>query len=68
MCRVRKKTIVIRSIKSIRFAKNPFTSPALSIHKIEINYGKYETISISPKDTDKFIEILKKNNSQIKMK
>ncbi|RWR13186.1 PH domain-containing protein [Siminovitchia fortis] len=63
-----KKTIVIQSIKSIRFAKNPFTSPALSIHKIEINYGKYETISISPKDTDRFIEILKKNNPQIKMK
>lgn len=62
------QTINIKDIKSIRKTTNPFTSPALSIRKIEINYGKYETVQISPKNEFFFIEQLKKINSNIEYK
>lgn len=57
-----KKEINIKDIKSIRKTKNPLASPALSIHKIEINYDKYETIQISPKDIDLVISELRHRN------
>lgn len=62
-----KKTINIKGIKSIRETTNPFASPALSIRKIEINYDKYETVQISPKDIHLFIDELQKRNSDIRV-
>ena len=63
-----KKTIKIKDIKSIRKTNNPLASPALSIRKIEINYNKYETVQISPKDIDLLINELQNKNFKIKFK
>ncbi|WP_369412889.1 PH domain-containing protein [Oceanobacillus alkalisoli] len=35
-----KNNIRIDEVHSIRETKNPFTAPALSINRVEINYGK----------------------------
>ncbi|MFD1707598.1 PH domain-containing protein [Siminovitchia sediminis] len=61
-----KKTIPIHDIRSARFTTNPISSPSLSIYKIEINYGKYDTISISPKRREDFLEHLLRKNPHIK--
>lgn len=63
-----KKDIRIDEIHSIRETKNPFTAPALSMNRIEINYGQYETIQISPKEINLFVDELLKNNSHIQIK
>ena len=60
-----KKAIAIQDIKSIRKTTNPFVAPSLSIHRIEINYGTYKTIQISPKDIPAFVGELQKKNPNI---
>lgn len=61
-----KKSIPIQDIEFVHFTKHPFTAPALSLHRIEINYSKYKTITISPKDRKAFLEELRKKNDHIK--
>lgn len=63
-----RKSINIKEITSIRHTTNPFVAPALSMSRIEINYGKYNTISISPKDRTTFINELQTINAHIQMK
>lgn len=60
-----KRTIDIHDIKTIRNTTNPSTAPTLSIYRIEINYGKYDTICISTKDKQAFINELQNYNSKI---
>jgi Bacterial PH domain len=62
-----KKTINIDEINKVRNTKNPFTAPALSMDKIEISYGKYEFITISPKNKEEFIRQLLKENPRIQL-
>lgn len=61
-----KRDIKIDDIQSIRETKNPFTAPALSMDRIEINYAKFNTIEISPKNKIELVSQLKKQNSNIK--
>jgi len=60
--------IKINEIDSIRETRNPFTAPALSMDKVEINYAKFKTVAISPKDKFEFISQLRKKNSNINVK
>lgn len=57
--------IDIMTIISIRKTRNPLSSPALSLNRLEIRYGKWNTILISPKNVDQFCENLRKVNSKI---
>jgi hypothetical protein len=59
--------IEINDIKKINKVKSPFTAPALSIDRLEILYGKYDVISISPKNEHKFIQLLINENPQIQI-
>jgi Bacterial PH domain len=63
-----RKIIHIRDISSIRYTTNPFVAPALSMHRVEISYCKYGTISISPQDKKAFIQQLQAVNSQIQIR
>jgi len=63
-----KKSIQIQDIHSVCHTKNPFVAPALSMNRIEINYGKYKTIQIAPNNINQFIHELQKMNPQIQMK
>ena len=59
--------VVISEITSIRLAKNIFTGPSLSIERIEITYSKYHVIQISPKEKEKFVNMLLQMNPNIKI-
>ncbi|KQL54099.1 hypothetical protein AN964_11730 [Heyndrickxia shackletonii] len=62
-----KKSIDIKEITSIRKTKNIFTAPSLSFNRIEIYYGKYGSIQISPIDLQAFISELRKENPNIQL-
>ena len=58
--------IDIEKIKEISKTNSIRSSPAPSFDRIEIKYGKYKEIIISPKDKKSFVNDLKKVNSNIK--
>ncbi|WP_088008676.1 PH domain-containing protein [Indiicoccus explosivorum] len=57
--------IAVSAITNVRKTKNPFSSPALSLKRLEINYSPYGTILISPKNRDDFIRLLLEINPGI---
>lgn len=60
------RTIPIQEIRCIYKTRTPFGSPALSLDRIEIFYGKSRSIVISPKDQAMFVRQLRKINPNIK--
>jgi hypothetical protein len=60
------KPIAIIDIKEISKSYNIISSPAASFDRIEIKYGKFEEIIISPKDTFEFAAYLTKIKPKIK--
>ncbi len=63
-----KKRIFIRDIKKISNTKNPVAAYALSFDRLEIIYGSHQTEIISPKDKEKFINLVTSKNSYIEPK
>ncbi|MYL45720.1 hypothetical protein GLV94_08675 [Virgibacillus halodenitrificans] len=59
--------IRIKEIKKIRRTKNPFTAPALSVDRLEILFGKFDVINISPKSKSEFIYSLLTINPNIQL-
>ena len=57
--------IDIDSIRKIKETYNPLSAPAASIDRLEIFYNKFDTILISPKDKEAFINHLKRINPTI---
>lgn len=55
-----REKIAYDTIKSVKKSRNPLSSLALSIDRIEIRYGKRGLTLISPKDKEEFIEELRK--------
>ncbi len=62
-----RKTINIKEIRKIRQTKNPFTAPALSMDRIEIYFGQFEMVTLSPKNKKEFIHLLLKENPHIQL-
>ena len=60
-----KKRIPIGAITSIKRSRNPISSPALSLRRLAIRYGKYDEILVSPKDPKAFINALIDKNPNI---
>ena len=60
------KPIEIDEIKEITKSNNIISSPAASFDRIEIKYGKFEEMIISPKDKFEFAKYLKSLNPNIK--
>lgn len=60
--------IDIMEIKSIRPSRNIVSSPALSINRLEVLYGKWGIVLISPKNQEQFCEKLQKINPKIEIK
>ncbi|WP_051216149.1 PH domain-containing protein [Ferrimonas futtsuensis] len=48
----------IESIRSVRETRNPLSSPALSLDRLEISYGVGQTIMVSPKEKVRFLKAL----------
>lgn len=57
--------ILIKEIKSIKKTRNPLSSAALSIDRLEIRYGYSGMTLISPKNIDQFIDLIVKENNKI---
>lgn len=62
------KTIDIKSIRKITETNNPLSSPATSLDRLEINYGKFDSVLISPKQKSEFINEIKRLNPDIEVK
>ena len=60
------KPIEINEIKKISKTTNIISAPAPSFDRIEIKYGKFNEIIISPKDKIDFVKYLTKLNPNIK--
>ncbi|BDY04677.1 PH domain-containing protein [Ferrimonas sp. YFM] len=50
--------INIESIRSVRETRNPLSSPALSLDRLEISYGAGQTIMVSPTDKERFLKAI----------
>jgi hypothetical protein len=59
--------IEIKNVKKISETFNVLSSPALSLDRLEIFYGKYDTVLISPKDKKGFIDAIKKINPEVEI-
>lgn len=62
------KTIDINTIKKISETNNPLSSPAISIDRLEIKYGKYDAVIISPKQKKEFIDNITAINPNVEVK
>ena len=62
------KIIDIKTIKKIKETNNPLSSPATSLDRLEINYGKFDSIIISPKLKSEFINDIKRLNPNVEIK
>lgn len=62
-----KSSIDIKEIKSIEPSSSILSSPAFSLKRICISYGKYDNVLISPSNQDDFIKELLKINPDIKL-
>ena len=60
------KPIEINEIREISKSSNIISSPAPSFDRIEIKYGKFEEMIISPKDKFEFAKYLTSLNPNIK--
>jgi membrane protein YdbS with pleckstrin-like domain len=60
--------IPLNTIKSVKKTMNPLSSPALSLKRLEIIYGQYNMVLISPKDRDEFMKILSKHCPQAEIR
>jgi hypothetical protein len=63
-----KVVVPINDIKRIRESNDLISSPALSIDRLEIQYGKFETVLISPKEKFSFIDAVKTLKPDIEIK
>ncbi|WP_338358211.1 PH domain-containing protein [Yeosuana marina] len=61
-----KKDLEIKKILSISKSSTLISSPAASFDRIEIKYGQFSSVVISPKDKISLIEELIKINPDIK--
>ncbi|MEM9325716.1 MAG: PH domain-containing protein [Bacteroidota bacterium] len=57
--------IHIMKIQSIKPTRNPWSSPAPSLDRIEIRYGRYDSVLISPENKEALVEALQAINPDI---
>lgn len=63
-----KITLEISTIRKIEETNNPISAPAVSFDRLEIFYNRFDTVLVSPKDKQGFIEDLIKINPSIVIK
>lgn len=62
------ETINIDSIKSLRETRNPLSSAAVSLDRLEVAYNKYDIVLISPKEKFEFIRHIQTINPDVEIK
>ncbi|WP_134088266.1 PH domain-containing protein [Olivibacter sp. XZL3] len=59
--------VEIDSIRKVQETNNPISAPATSLDRLEIFYNRLDSIIVSPKDKQGFIEELLKQNPSVEM-
>ncbi len=59
--------VKIQDINSISKRKSLLATPALSVERLVLQYGKYNEMLLSPKNEKEFVELLLAKNPQIKL-
>jgi len=52
--------IPLREVRSVTPTRNPLSSPALSLDRLRIDFGRMKSIMISPEDKEGFLRELRK--------
>jgi hypothetical protein len=60
-------TVPLQEIKEIKRTRNPSSSPACSLDRMEIKYGKSKRVMISPADREGFIKMLIEKSPHINL-
>lgn len=60
-----KQNVDISTIKSIRKTNNIISAPAASFDRLEITYNNFDSVIVSPKNKEQFINDLLKINPKI---
>ena len=55
--------IAVADIRSVVPTRNPLASPALSLDRLQINYGPGKTLMVSPSDKEGFLASIQTFNS-----
>ncbi len=63
-----RREIEIGAITKVSKSSNPLSSPAASLDRLVIRYGKSKSILVSPKDKASFAETLLKVNPSIELR
>lgn len=62
-----KETVKIRDVKKISKEKNFLAAASLAIDRLELRYGRYGSVFVSPKEEYEFIKLLLNKNPEIQM-
>lgn len=60
-----RESVPIASIRRIAPSRSLLASPALSLRRMELTYGKYDSAIVSPKDEAGFVAALQARNPNI---
>lgn len=60
--------IDVDSIQRVRPSRNPLSSPALSLNRLEIQYGRGRRILVSPAERDAFLRTLAAASSALELR
>jgi hypothetical protein len=52
--------VPLREIRSVTATRNPLSSPALSLDRLRIDFGRMSSIMVSPEDQEGFMKELRK--------
>jgi len=58
-CGFWKRKVAVSEIYRIKSSRNLINSPAMSLDRLEVYYGRYQSIVVSPKDKIGFVKALK---------
>lgn len=58
-------TIDIQTISKVSETNNPLSSPAISLDRLEIRYGSHNSVIISPREKQDFLDQLLQINPEI---
>jgi hypothetical protein len=58
-------TISLQDIKEIKRTRSPLSSPACSLDRMEIKFGKSKRVMISPADKENFVKMLIRKSPHI---
>ncbi|WP_301107449.1 PH domain-containing protein [Sporosarcina sp.] len=59
--------VLIADIRRVRKVKSVLATPALSVDRLALEYGKYRDIQISPKNETQFVRMLASRNPRIEV-